>query len=544
MPIVQISRIQHRRGKKTDLPQLAAGELGWSIDDQKLYIGNGTVADGAPAVGNTEILTAGSTTFSTGVGYTYKGYLGSSTPIVTGASGDVTRTLQQTLDDRVSVKAFGAVGDDSTDDSAAIQRAIDELYSDSSDQDDTRARRILFFPAGVYRVNGSITIPPYAHLVGEGPDKSVIRQAGSNVPVMVTEDDDGQVYGNIGDNSATTPTQIQLQGLTIKNMVAYGGLSIDNATNVYVNNCKFLGTYASGGADASNSKGITVRSTTALPSKNIVFDQCQFTKFARLVDLPGDVTNMRFTNCDFSISYYGAILGETMDGSTDGFTKGPRSIHFTGNSWETIYAQAIYVQNGSMDSALTGVGPRSIISHSNFYAETVANSMDGVNSITEVPVLQFDADECSSIADFFERTDQRDTNFGDSTDPSNTPPEVQGIGIQKKSIKQITLSDNTSTATDTGIYLPGLLDKGVKINYKINRGTTYRTGTFSISAAGEFCTFNAAFEEATGTVGVTLSAITSDGDSTAGNDTIRVKYTTTSSSSTDANMEYQIEIMV
>ena len=57
MPIVQISRIQHRRGKKTDLPQLAAGELGWSIDDQRLYIGNGTVADGAPAVGNTEIVT-------------------------------------------------------------------------------------------------------------------------------------------------------------------------------------------------------------------------------------------------------------------------------------------------------------------------------------------------------------------------------------------------------------------------------------------------------------------------------------------------------
>ena len=44
MPIVQISRIQHRRGKRTDLPQLAAGELGWVIDEQRLFIGNGTVA--------------------------------------------------------------------------------------------------------------------------------------------------------------------------------------------------------------------------------------------------------------------------------------------------------------------------------------------------------------------------------------------------------------------------------------------------------------------------------------------------------------------
>ena len=70
MPIVQISRIQHRRGKKTDLPQLAAGELGWSVDDQRLYIGNGTVADGAPAVGNTEVMTAGSTSITTSLSHT------------------------------------------------------------------------------------------------------------------------------------------------------------------------------------------------------------------------------------------------------------------------------------------------------------------------------------------------------------------------------------------------------------------------------------------------------------------------------------------
>ena len=174
MPVVQISRIQHRRGKLTDLPQLAAGELGWVVDSQRLYIGNGTVADGAPSVGNTEIMTSGSGAFATSLSYTYRGYLGDSTPVNTGASSDVTRTLQQTLDDYVSVKAFGAAGDDSTADVAAIQRALDELYSET-DQDDTRARRVLFFPAGIYRISTAITIPPYAHLVGEGPDKTIIH---------------------------------------------------------------------------------------------------------------------------------------------------------------------------------------------------------------------------------------------------------------------------------------------------------------------------------------------------------------------------------
>jgi hypothetical protein len=39
--VVQISRIQVRRGKKgqTNLPQLASGELGWAVDSQELYIG-------------------------------------------------------------------------------------------------------------------------------------------------------------------------------------------------------------------------------------------------------------------------------------------------------------------------------------------------------------------------------------------------------------------------------------------------------------------------------------------------------------------------
>ena len=61
MAIVQISQVKHRHGVQTDLPQLATAELGWSVDTRKLYIGNGTLAEGAPEIGNTEILTEHST---------------------------------------------------------------------------------------------------------------------------------------------------------------------------------------------------------------------------------------------------------------------------------------------------------------------------------------------------------------------------------------------------------------------------------------------------------------------------------------------------
>jgi len=57
MAVVQISQIKHRRGLQSDLPQLGSAELGWSLDTQKLYIGNGDLSEGSPEVGNTRVLT-------------------------------------------------------------------------------------------------------------------------------------------------------------------------------------------------------------------------------------------------------------------------------------------------------------------------------------------------------------------------------------------------------------------------------------------------------------------------------------------------------
>jgi hypothetical protein len=55
--IVQLSRITNRRGLQQDLPQLAPGELGWCVNTRLLFIGNGDLQEGSPAIGNTEVLT-------------------------------------------------------------------------------------------------------------------------------------------------------------------------------------------------------------------------------------------------------------------------------------------------------------------------------------------------------------------------------------------------------------------------------------------------------------------------------------------------------
>ena len=531
MPIVQISRIQHRRGKRTDLPQLAAGELGWVIDEQRLFIGNGTVSDGAPAVGNTEIVTEGSSTFTSALSHTYKGYLGDSTPVTT----SVQRTVANRLDEYVSVKDFGAKGDDSTADVTAIQNAIDEIYIDT-DKDDTRSRRILFFPAGTYRINTALKIPPFAHLAGEGPDKTIIKNSGNNA-VVVMQDDEGNVGSDIGNSSATTPTQIQISNMTLRTSVAYGGISLDRVTNAYFNNLKLQGSYASGGSDSSTSKGVTVTNSTAtFSTSNIVFNQCQFTKFARLVDLSFNCTNVKFHACDFTTAFYGALIGAEMDGSSTGLDDGPRDIQFTSSNWSDIGQQAILVSpaTGTTDDA----GPRHIVSHANFYAKTVGNNFEGVGSIREVPIIQFDNDECSSVQDFFERTDLRRS---DGSSELNAAPEVQGIGVTTKLIKSQTLPDNTSSATTINEF-PALTSKGIVIKYKITRGTLDRTGELVISCSTNAVGFDDTFTESGADVGVTLTAALDNKDSTAGNETVAFQFTTTSTG-TAATIDYQTTII-
>src|SRR6056300_944658 len=111
MAVIQISRVQHRRGLLQDLPQLSAAELGWVVDNRKLYIGNGPLEEGAPVVGNTEILTQYSDILGTISSYTYKGTDVGYTSQTQSGSGSVQRTLQSKLDDIVSAKDFGIIGD-------------------------------------------------------------------------------------------------------------------------------------------------------------------------------------------------------------------------------------------------------------------------------------------------------------------------------------------------------------------------------------------------------------------------------------------------
>jgi hypothetical protein len=172
--ILQISRITQRKGLEQDLPQpLAGAEFGWAVDQRKLYIGNGELADGAPVVGNTEILTEFSDLLGSATAYTYQGAAAGyvvQTGVTSGSP--VSQSLQSRLDSFAVVTDFGAVGDGVTDDTAAINRALFQIYCREVNP---QIRRSLFFPAGVYLITDTLLIPPYALLYGEGADSSIVQ---------------------------------------------------------------------------------------------------------------------------------------------------------------------------------------------------------------------------------------------------------------------------------------------------------------------------------------------------------------------------------
>ena len=89
--------------------------------------------------------------------------------------GGVERTVQDRLEDRVSVKDFGAVGDGSTDDTAAIKAAINSLKT----TDYKTSGGTVYFPNGTYIISSTIVIPPLGQWTIKGEGNSIIKKVGT-----------------------------------------------------------------------------------------------------------------------------------------------------------------------------------------------------------------------------------------------------------------------------------------------------------------------------------------------------------------------------
>ena len=158
MAVVQISKIQVRRGQKNSssgVPQLSSAEFAWAVDSQELFIGNGSVLEGAPYVGNTKILTEHDNILELASSYQFASD-------DTAISLSVSRSLQSKIDETVSVADFGAVGDGSTNCVTAFETAFTELFRNANDV----YKKTLLIPNGEYLFTSDFVVPSGAILRG------------------------------------------------------------------------------------------------------------------------------------------------------------------------------------------------------------------------------------------------------------------------------------------------------------------------------------------------------------------------------------------
>jgi hypothetical protein len=510
--IVQISRITNRKGLQIELPQLAGAELGWSIDSRRLFIGNGTLEEGAPVVGNTEILTEFSDILEFQTTYTYKGEAAGYI-VQTGADANapVTQSLQSWLDQWASVKDFGAVGDGVTDDTDAINRALYQLYCREVNP---QIRRSLFFPAGVYKVNQTIIIPPFATLYGEGADNSVIQMAAGDdsalrAYVARTGDSLQQTGANIGSNGAIVPQYVTINNLGFQtNDTSVDVFLVENANNCTFNNVNFMGplTTSTLTTDTDNIAGVRFASTSSLVCQTINFDRCTFTGLTYGVNTDEEINGITVSNSKFDTLYQGVVLGAVspVNGGPSGF----RILH---NFFDNIYAEGVYL--GVVELNSTG--------YNIFY--DVGNHFNGTTSpATSVIVIGSSNNIC--VSDMFERGNNY-TSLYPRIDIGNTGSIafVNGQFIELGPNVIITASPETLTnnASNQTIYQFDVTKtRSVTMNYSITRTTGVRHGALRVvPTGGGVLTYDDDYVE-NEVVGVTLSA-------TQAGDDVSIKYTTT-----------------
>ena len=558
MAIVQISRITQRKGLFNDLPQpLAGAELGWATDTRQLFIGNGTLADGAPIIGNTEVLTEFSDILNYATEYTYKGEAAGYT-VQTGATAGtpVSQSLQSRLDSYAVITDFGATGDGITDVTADINRALDQIFCQDINP---LVRRSIFFPAGTYIITDTLLIPPYCKLYGEGSDSTIISfnvqpwtstiayasgvlvqdggvyyRSSAAVPIGIainnttywgvetlpdymfrTTDSLQQTGANIGTGGALPPGHVEISSIKFKANVPTSGALVQGAVDCVFDCVAFEGngTAATLTTATLATAGLSFANQGSYVCTNIVWNNCIFTKMSWGVNTDAAVEGVTISNSRFDTLFQGVYLGNVVPPAV-----GPTGVRIVQNTFDNIYAEGITIVNCSLNAT----------AYNTFYE--VGNSFNGQsNPVT--PVIDLDATNNVSIGDMFERTTAQSTALHPRIALNNKNNIALGMNANNIDLYQsdaisLTLANQLSVGTYNRIagiqdvvannatanlaYVNGTYISSLRMDYTIVRADLRRTGQMVVvkgqAATGTGFAFTDDFVE-NGATGVTLTAV-------------------------------------
>lgn len=407
MAVIEIAKIQIRRGRANveGIPQFDSAEMGWALDTQQLYIGNGSLSEGAPIEGNTRVLTERdlpnifALTSST---YIYSE--GSSPTRYTDPSGSTStvRTIQDKLDDFVTVRDFGVNSGVPVYSNQGIQNAIDQLFL-NSDKSLSSSRVTLKIPAGIYNLTATIYVPPYVTIVGDGKRKTVLNvltTATSAFQLCDFTSTPGSyvvfVPGSTNITSGGRPYNVHISNLSLRyssTLTDYTNaqplLLLDCAINSTIEDVSFYGTTVT---NQTNYSAIEIRGQDALTTENVTLSRVDFDNLCNAIISNYDVENISVNNAVFSNLDRGIKFTESL---VSGNEVGPKNFTVSDSVFTDIRNQAWFVGTNT-NNTYTG----NVSKNNKFY--NVGNDLLGEFSATTA-VLTFHTPGNRSENDYFNR---------------------------------------------------------------------------------------------------------------------------------------------
>lgn len=448
MAVVQISKIQVRRGRKNSssgVPQLSSAEFAWTVDSQELYIGNGSVAEGAPYVGNTKIITEHDNILDLANGYQFASN-------DTSITLSVPRSLQSKLDETVSVLDFGAVGDASTDNVAAFETAFDELFKNVN----TDYKKVLLIPNGEYVFLTDLKIPSNVIMRGETQDGVVLNFSDNNIRFTTAE---GLEFVDF--NSSNRPVNIQLSNFTVSRTI--GQTVLSGVADSTIESVTFRGDYVLGDSVSDlftqPAAVFWLNNLDGTKSTNNKFYKCKFESNAvsvRCSQTDAFESAVNFDKCTFFVNHVGIFI--------DGVIRQVNKWQVNDCHFEEIAAQAFNSTNGRS----------TLIQRTRF--KNVGNGTGSAASPL-VPMVTFGEHIGNIVVGC---SSDRQQAAGVVT-TSSTPAVTEVLNSDRVSFTDRNYSVIYGSDPLTPVAIFSALNKFFTINYSLIIGTHSRNGQLTLS---------------------------------------------------------------
>jgi hypothetical protein len=423
-------------------------------------------------------------------------------------TGAVATTVQAKLRQYVSVKDFGAVGNGVTDDTTAIQAALNN-------------RGGVYLPPGTYKITTSLIVYGNTYVFGDGPGASILKWNGTGA-VPVIKDSSSVTSSSVNLNIILRDFEINCNNYTSSGNDGISMYRVGNALydNLYIHNCG--GTGLRFGYSQIDSKNIRVNNCrveychqgdgingvgTDVVVSNCYVLSCGDTCYAMLYDTSATTNplsqfpqNITYSNC--------TAQGEWVNGSFTGvgrqqqlgFALGPYSIsqvidckmescttkNLFMNVWMVVFAKFKAVNNTFKPHANTTTAGVRLDGIENAVLCDNSFECDYTSTGANFGALLLNSIRNTYGASTFDAPNKFTTIVGNVFECNSTPAIVFAVDPAYATMSNIAVSGNTINGATVPIQFLPLTGSGTNVfsKFEIANNVTASPATVFAMANG------------------------------------------------------------